>query len=449
MKSKSKKKSKRIESFAVINPRAAGIDVGDTEMVVAVSADVIEENVRTFGTFTCDLEQIVLFLRACQVEQVALESTGIYWVQLYAYLLKSGFAVILGNSRYIKNVSGRKNDENDAMWIQRLHSCGLISESFQPDSQTRALRDLMRHRRTLVQDQSRSLNRLIKALELMNIKVQTVISDIDGKTGRAIIEGILAGERDATVLASLADPRIKASREVLIKSLQGIWSDQQLFLLKQHYSIYQLLAQQIQQTDQQVEYSVQLLLASYNGGELPPVDYQQKRKRSWRKNAISFHATAYLNGLLATDLTQIPGISELTALEFVSEVGKDMSKWPTENHFTSWLNTVPNTKVSGGKIISSKMMKKKHRAGQSLRMAASTLYRSNSPLGEFFRRKQAQGGPSKAILATATKMAIAIYKMIQNKEPYQPNKMIDSQLKFKQTQIKKLETRLAKLKAAA
>lgn len=438
-----------MERFSLVNPHAAGIDVGDTEMVVAVSPDVCDQNVRTFGAFTCDYEQIVCWLLECKITHVALESTGVYWIQLYLLLQQAGFEVTLANAKHIKNVSGRKDDENDAMWIQRLHSCGLISGSFQPDLQTRGLRDLMRHRRSLVRDQSRCTNRIIKALELMNIKVQTVISDIDGKTGRAIVEAILSGERDANVLASLADKRVKASKETLIKSLQANWNTQHLFLLKQQYSTYNFISSQIREADLQIEKQVQTLTASLHDGELTPINLDHPRKRSTRKNAIPFHATAHLHALLGVDLTQIPGISEVSALEIVSEIGTDMGRWPTENHFTSWLGIVPNTKKSGGKIISNKIMKKKHRAGQALRIAASTMYHSKSPLGDFFRRKQAKGGPSKAILATATKIAISIYMMIKNKTPYQPLKMKEAQDKFKQNQIRKLETRLAQLKSAA
>lgn len=449
MESKCIKKSKRIKGFSVIDPHTAGIDVGDREMVVAVGSEICEENVRTFGTFTSDYVTIAWWLKVCKITKVAMESTGIYWVQLYLLLLEEGFEVTLANAKHIKNVSGRKDDENDAMWIQRLHSCGLINGSFQPDLQTRALRDLMRHRRSLVQDQSRSLNRVVKALEMMNIKIHTVISDIDGKTGKAIIEAILAGERDAKQLARLADKRIKASPEILIKSLEGIWNMQQLFLLQQHYDMYNFIGKQIQQTDQMIDQQLSRLIASYNQGELPTIDKTLQRKASTRKNALPFHATAYLYTLLKTDLTKIPGINELTSLEFISETGIDMSKWPSSKHFASWLNIVPNTKISGGKIISSKVPKKKHRAGQALRMAASTLYHSKSPLGDFFRRKQAKGGPSKAILATATKIAGSIYCMIQNKAPYKPEKMAESQDNFKQAQIRKLESRLAKLRAAA
>jgi transposase len=449
MQSKSTKKSKRMEHFALVNPHAAGIDVGDTEMVVAVSPDQCDQNVRTFGAFTCDYEQIVSWLRDCKISDVALESTGVYWMQLYLLLEQEGFKVTLANAKHIKNVSGRKDDENDAMWIQRLHSCGLISASFQPDLQIRRLRDLMRHRRSLIQDQSRCTNRIIKALELMNVKVQTVVSDINGKTGQAIVEAILNGERDAAMLASLADKRIKASQETLIKSLQGNWNPQHLFLLKQHYGTFHFIAEQIKELDLQIEKQVQTSTASAQEGELLPINMNHPRKRSNPKNSIRFHATAHLHALLGVDLTKIPGINEVSALEIISEIGTDMSRWPTENHFTSWLGIVPNTKKSGGKIISNKIMKKKHRAGQTLRIAANALHHNKSELGDFFRRKQAKGGPSKAILATATKIAISIYMMIKNKTPYQPERMKQAQDKFKLAQIRKLEYRLAQLKSAA
>lgn len=449
METKGTKKTKRVERFALVHPHAAGIDVGDTEMVVAVSAEVCEKNVRTFGTFTCDYVDIVSYLRECNVTHVALESTGVYWVQLFLFLLKEGFEVTLANAKHIKNVSGRKDDENDAMWIMRLHSCGLIKGSFQPDLQTRGLRDLMRHRRSMVHDQCRCTNRIIKALEMMNIKVQTVISDIDGKTGKAIIKAILAGERNASVLASLADKRIKASRETLIRSLEAHWNPQQLFLLEQQYKMYQFLSQQIKECDLQIEQQLNILIASYQEGELPSVNLKMRRKRSTRKNAIPFNATAYLDTLLETDLTKIPGVNEVTALEVISETGIDMSRWPDQNHFASWCAIVPNTKRSGGKIISSKVMKKKHHVGQALRMAASSLYNSNTPLGNYFRRKRAQGGPSKAILATATKMAIYMYMMIKNKTSFEPEKMSESNEKSRQTQIRRLENQLMKLKAAA
>jgi transposase len=449
---KSKKntnKSRRMENFPVTNPNSAGIDVGDTEMVVAISADRCEKNVRTFGAFTSDYYEICNFLKENSITHVAMESTGVYWIQLYLILQQMGFEVILANAKHIKNVSGRKHDELDAMWIQKLHSCGLINGGFQPDVETRGLRDLMRHRQSLIQSQSQSTNRIIKALELMNIKTHTVISDIDGKTGKAIINSILQGERNAEVLASLADRRIKADKLTLEKSLKANWNDHQLYILKQQYEIYEFLSRQIKECDEQLENQIQKLIASKQIGVVPEIDHTRKRKRSTRKNSVSFNVTAYLESLLGADLTAIPGISEISALQIISEIGCDMSKWPTERHFVSWLNLVPNTKQSGGKIISSKVMKKKHRAGQVFRMAGSTLYNSKSVLGDFYRKKQARRGPATAIIATATKIAIAVYMMIKNKSNYQPQQLEKSQQKAKQYLIDKLEKRLADLKKAA
>jgi transposase len=440
------KKTKRMERFVVINPDAAGVDIGDTEISVAVSPEKCEENVRTYGTFTCDLDQIVAFLKENSIGQVAMESTGVYWIQLYLLLEREGFKVTLANARYIKNVSGRKDDENDAMWIQRLHSCGLINGSFQPDWPTRQLRDLVRQRKRIVADQSKCVNRMIKALELMNIKVQTVISDIDGKTGKAIVKAILAGERDAAKLADLADWRIKASRETLIKSLQGNWDTLQLFILKQQNELYDFLTGQIREIDLQVEEQLKVVIASRNQGEIPNIDLNQKRKRTTRKNTIPFNATAYLTALLGVDVTQITGINELTALAFTAEVGADMSKWASAKNFRSWLNIVPTTEKTGGKIQSERVRKRFHPAGQALRVAAVGVRNSNMPLGHIYRRQLARGGPSKAILSVADKMATSFYHMVKYKASYQPKTLLDNEKARNIEQIKRLEKRLQKLK---
>ena len=212
---KIKKNSKRIETFSIVHPNAAGIDVADTSMVVAVSPEIVEENVKTFGCFTCDLHDIAHWLQEFEIETVAMESTGVYWVQLFLLLQEYGFEVFLVNAKHVKNVSGRKKDDSDAAWIQKLHSCGLLSNSFQPDEQTRALRNLVRHRKTLIRDAARYLNRIQKVMELMNIKLHTVISDMAGKSGQDILRAILAGERDAERLASLCDKRIKATLSLI------------------------------------------------------------------------------------------------------------------------------------------------------------------------------------------------------------------------------------------
>jgi hypothetical protein len=278
----------------------------------------------------------------------------------------------------------------------------------------------MRHRKKLLGDRNRCVNRLIKALVLMNIKVQNVISDIDGKTGKAIINAIANGETDPGKLADLADTRIKATKEELIKSLEGDWNEHQLFILKQQNTLYKYLSDMIQATDLQVEYQLKRILAWQNGGQVIEVDIQQKRKRTTAKNHLPFNATAYLQTLLLTDLTTITGISELSALTFISEVGMNMDKWPSVKNFRSWLNIAPTTEVTGGKIQSEKIKKRFHHAGQVLRIAAITVRNTNTPLGHIFRKNIARGGPSKAILATADKMATAIYHMIKNRQPFDP-----------------------------
>ena len=370
--SKVSKKRKRIETFALINPHAAGIDISDKEHVVAVAPDCCQENVRTFNSFTVDLVQIVEWLKACQVVTVAMESTCVYWVHLFVLLQEQGFEVILVNAKHVKNVTGRKDDDLDAAWIQKLHSCGLLQASFQPPPSLRALRSTVRHRKSFIRDGARYLNRVQKALELMNIKLHTVISDIAGKTGQSIIQAIIWGERSPEKLAEFTNPRIKAPKQEIIKSLQGCWREEHLFELRQWYQMYQLIREKIKASDQFIEQQLQQWIAEKNDGVWEPIDTKTKRKRSG-KNATEFNLTAYLNELLGVTVTEITGISELSVLEIVAEAGTDLSKWKNHKHFASWLGLAPNTKKSAGKVISSKIRKKKHFAGQAFKMAASIL----------------------------------------------------------------------------
>jgi transposase len=444
MYSKSTKKSKRISSFAIINPDAAGIDIGDTEISIAIGPEKCDQNVRTFHTFTRDLVEAVKFLQEHSIKTVAMECTGVYWVQLYMLLEKNGINAVVANARFVKNVSGRKDDENDAMWIQRLHSCGLVSNCFQPDWLTREMRELMRYRKKLVQGQAQCTNRIIKCLELMNIKVHTVLSDIDGMSGRAIVEAIIHGERDPKNLALLASKRVKASSEELEKSLEGNWNHVQLFILAQQYEIYKNLSQAIGQVDLQVEKQLEAMILSKNGHI--DLDETIKRKRSTRKNQIPFNATAYLKGLTGVDITAIPGISELTALTIIAESGTDVTRWPTANHYKSWLNVVPTTEVTGGKIRSERMKKRFSHAGQSYRMAANAVRTSKSSLGQFFFRKQTRGGPAKAVLAVADKLATIVYHMIGRQQEYNPHLLAVNGERSRAKEIARLEKRLETLK---
>ena len=437
---------KRISQLVVINPTAAGIDVSDKEMMVAYPINSEQLEVRAFECFTRDLHSIAKTLRAHGITSVAMESTGVYWVSLFLLLQEYGFEVYLVNAKHVKNVTGRKDDESDAEWIQKLHSCGLLSASFQPDNITRTLRSMVRHRKNLVQTSSTYLNRMQKALELMNIKLHTVISDIDGKTGTLIIESILAGERNPEVLADMRDKRVKASREEIIKSLEGYWTNEHLFELRQCYQLYCTHRQMIDDCDKEIEKQLEVQIASRNEGAIPNIP-KVKRKPSG-KNRVSFNLTSYLKEISGVDVTEIAGINEVSALGILSEVGTDVSKWKTENHFTSWLGLAPNTKISGGKVISSKIKKKKHHAGQAFRIAANSLYNSKSPLGDHYRRIRAKAGAAKATVATARKLAIIYYKMIANKEAYNPKAIQEYQQKYKEKKINQLKKKIALLEAA-
>jgi len=283
---------KRISQLTVINPTAAGIDVSDKEMMVAYPIGSGQLEVRSFGCFTSDLHTIAKTLRKFLITSVAMESTGVYWVSLFLLLQEYGFEVYLVNAKHVKNVTGRKDDESDAEWIQKLHSCGLLKASFQPDSMTRTLRGMVRHRKSMVSTSSTYLNRMQKALELMNIKLHTVISDIDGKTGLLIIEAILAGERNPEVLADLRDKRIKASKEEIIESLEGHWDTGHLFELGQCYQLYRAHREMINECDKEIEKQLIEQIASKNEGVIPDIP-KAKRKVSG-KHKVPFNLTSYL-----------------------------------------------------------------------------------------------------------------------------------------------------------
>lgn len=437
---------KKITKLTVINPHAAAIDVSVSEMVVAYPAANGHLEIRTFGTFTRNLEEIAACLNEHRVTSVAMESTGVYWTTLFHLLQDHGFEVFLVNARHVKNVTGRKDDESDAEWLQKLHSCGLLSASFQPDNLTHSLRDLVRQRKNLVNSSASNLNRIQKELELMNIKLHTLISDIDSKTGMNIIQAILDGERNLEVLADLRDPRIKASREEIIWSLEGYWSPEHLFILRQEYKTFLHIKEQIRECDREIEQILLETIASKNGGVIP--DFEPRKRKVSKKNRVDYDLTARLNQILGVNLTGVDGLSELTVLTVHSEVGTDLSKWKTARHFKSWLGLAPNNKISGGKLISSKIPKKKHYAGQAFRQAASGLHKNKGPMGEYFRRIRSRAGTPAAIVATAGKLATIYYTMVRFQQEFNPQVWNNYQDKIKQKKINILRKRLAQLEAA-
>jgi transposase len=433
----------------VFNPYAAGIDIGDTLHCVAINDGNGSHEVKTTSAFTCDLHEIVDYCKTNGVTTAALESTGVYWLALYLLLEEAGIEPYLVNAKHAKNVTGRKKDDTDSIWLQKLHTCGLLQKSFQPDNEIRMLRDYTRQRKNLILLGADSVRRMQKALELMNIKIHTVISDILGKTGMKMVKAIIAGERDPQILCTLCDPRIKASHEEIIKSLQGIWKEEYLFMLEQAVENYEFLQKQIKRCEEKIQQQLLKQVAIINEGDITCLEGTLKKKLKAKKNQFDFAISPYLIAIAGVDLCKIPGISDVTALEFISEVGVDMSKWESAKHFAAWLNLTPNTKISGGKIISSKMMKKNNKAGQYLRQAASCLSTNRTPIGDYYRRMQARLGGRGAALTTAHKLARIIYTMLLKQTEYNQGLLIENQEKLKEEKIKKLEKQLARLKQAA
>ncbi len=431
----------------IFHQHCAGIDVGDTLHCVAISDGIDGHEVKTTSGFTSDLEGIVAYLLDHKITTAAMESTGIYWLPLYFLLEQAGIDVYLVNAKHVKNVTGRKKDDTDAIWIQKLHSCGLLQKSFQPTNQMRTLRDYTRQRRNLVTINADSVRRMQKALELMNIKLHTVISDILGKTGTLIVNEILKGERNAEVLSELCDGRIKASRADIIKSLNGIWKEEYLFMLQQAVDHYQFHLQQIKNCDEKIKNQLLKQVAIINDGDVSKI--QDPIVKAVKKNELNFNAIQYLVALTAVDLSQIEGLKEASILEFIAEIGIDMTKWKSVKHFAAWLNIAPNSKISGGKILSSKRMNKKNRAGLILKQAAFSISNSKSPLGDYYRKMRAKLGGKAAVVATAHKMARIIYKMLSEKIEYNPTIIQGTQQKYNEQKIKRLESQIEKLKKQA
>jgi transposase len=434
----------------VLNHHAAGIDIGDTIHYVAVNGENGGYEVKSTQAYTCDLKEIVEYLKSHGITTAAMESTGVYWVPLYLLLEEAGIDVYLVNARHVKNVTGRKKDDTDAIWIQKLHTCGLLQKSFQPEEKIRLLRNYTRQRKKLIEIGSQSVRRMQKALELMNIKIHTVISDILGKTGMRIVKAILEGERDPEVLAELCDRRIKASKAEIMKSLDGVWSEEQLFFLGQSLDAYEFNQKQIKSCEEKIQKHLLNQVAKLREGDITDiVKGPEYMTRKGKKNQVDFNMEDYLEVIAGVDLTKLDGIGPVTALEFISEVGLDMTKWKDGNYFAAWLNLTPNTKITGGKIISSRMMKKKNRGGLILRQAASGLLGNKSPIGDFYRRARARIGGKGAVIATAHKLAKILFMMILTKTEYRPEILIQSQAKDKAQKIRRLEKQLERLKNTA
>src|SRR3989339_2849 len=412
---KKHKNSSKTISMPVVNPHAAGIDCGSKSHFVCVSQD----NVKEFKSHTMGLNEIKNHLKVHGVKTVAIESTGFYWQQLFIILQSNGFEVFLVNARHIKNVKGHKTDIIDSKWLQLLHSIGLLDNSFQPDFFTKELRQYVRHRRSLIETSSRYINKMNKSLVLMNIQLKTVLSDLSGNSGLNVIKAIVEGERSPEELEKLVGKRIKATRDEILRALEGDWRNEHLFELAQNYAAYLFTHNQIEQTDKQIEQLLPLW-ENKNGKEQLRNDYTKNKHRSPQKNdpKVDIRPFAYQMGD-GVDLSQIEGVSTNTIFTLMSETGfKLTEKFKTAKHFSSWLGFAPNRKITGGKTISSHTATVQNPLSYALRQAANAAGNGKGRLGDFFRKIAFKNGRTAAIIATARKIAVIIFKMLENKDAY-------------------------------
>jgi transposase len=412
-----KRKEENKGKAAVLEPDAAGIDIGAEEIYVAVPPDRDEECVRKFSSFTCDLVALAEWLERCHVRTVAMESTGVFWIPLFQLLESRGLEVYLVNAHHIKNVPGRKSDVSDCQWIQFLHSVGLLKASFRPPEDVCAVRTLWRHRGSLLQMAAEHIMHIQKSLSQMNLQVHHVLSDITGVSGQAILDAILGGERDPVVLAQLCDRRVKSPREKVAQALQGDYRPEHLFTLKQSLEGYRYYQKLIAELDRETARMMQALpSATDRPAAIPartkPTAYQRQA------NEPVFELRSELYRIAGVDLTDIPGISAITAQVILTEIGPDLQRFRNASAFASWLGLCPEKRVSGGKVLSCKTRKVKNRAAIALRMGANSLCRAKGYFGEFFRRMRAKLGTAQAVTATAHKIARVLYHVLLTKQPY-------------------------------
>jgi transposase len=429
----------------VVHPDAAGIDIGNSEHYVAIAPDKSDEPVRTFACFTHSLRELAQFLKAHGIRSVAMQSTGVYWIPLYDVLEEEGFEVFLINARDTKNLPGRKSDVQESQWLLKLHTYGLLRNSFRPTSEIRVLRTFWRQRGEHVQTAGACVQRMQKSLTQMNLQLANVISDIMGVTGQKILRAILAGERDAEKLAGMRHAGIQASREEIVASLTGNWRAELLFALKQEMDRYDFCQWQIAECDAEIEGHLGTLPAKPQKTDSPDQPAPTQKKKRASGNSPSFALDKELVRITGVDFTRIEGINVMTAQTILSEVGLDMSKWKSEAHFASWLGLCPNNSVTGGKVLRRGTRKVVNRAATAFRIAASTLRRSDSYLGAQFRRFRTRLGAPRAITAMAHKMSRLFYRMLRYGQEYVDRGQQFYQDKYRQQQIALLNKQAAQL----
>jgi transposase len=431
-------------SLEVIHPDAAGIDIGNESHYVAVPPTRDSQPVRRFGCTTAELKEMAVWLKQCVIRTVAMQSTGVYWIAVYDILEEAGLEVYLVNARDTKNLPGRKSDVQESQWLMKLHTYGLLRNSFRPSQEIRTMRTYWRQRNDLVQSAGRHIQRIQKAMTQMNIQLANVLSDVSGMTGQAIIKAILGGQRDPHKLAEFRDPRVKTSEAEIARSLEGNWQEDLLFLLQQEQDGYEFCQKQMAECDQRLEQYLQQREDRSAGATLP----EEKRKERLKKkkgNKPRFDLRTGLFRMTGTDLNRIDGLDVMTAITILSEAGRDMSKWETEDHFVSWLRLCPDNRISGDKIIGKGRLPTNNRVSIALKMAASSLRLSKTYLGAQFRRLRSRLDTPVAIKAMAAKLARLVYRMLRYGMKYVDRGAEFYEAQHRQLQIKHLKSKAAKL----
>lgn len=449
-----RKKSKRTKGIEQAHPfdgmsrihlNAAGVDIGAEEIVVCVAGDENTQLVRGFGNYTIELNAIADWLTGHKIETVAMESTGVYWIPLFELLEQRGFECLLISSRSLRRVPGRKSDITDAQWIQTLHNYGMLESSFRPEADLIALRTLLRHRRNLVEHRSPHVLHMQKALLEMNVQLTQAVSDVTGVTGQKIIRAILSGVRDPQELAALREPGCKKSEAEIGQALTGTWREEHLFVLKQAIHLYDFYSEQILECDEEIERKYGETRPDWDGGELAPLPAKKRNSHSKNRYHESEKIRGHLKRISGVDISLVDGMGVSLAQTVIMECGTDMSKFPSENHYCSWLGVAPKHEITGNKVLKNTILKTKNLAGQAFRMAAQSVKQADCPFGVMYRRLRTRLGPAQATVATAHAIARVVYRMLKFKVEYDPLSVNEYQRQYEEQQIKYIKKRAAKL----
>jgi transposase len=450
VRTKGVEEARPFDGLSKVNLGAAGVDIGASEIIACVSGGDEIQLVKGFGNYTADLKSIAKWFHEHKVKTVSMESTGVYWIPLFEELERQGFECLLVSSRSLRKVAGQKTDVEDAQWLQTLHSYGLLKGSFRPEGDLVALRTLLRHRAQLLEHRAPHILHIQKALLQMNIQLTQAVSDVMGLTGQKIIRAIVAGERNPATLAAYREAGCKHSVAEIEQALVGTWREEHLYVLKQSVEFYDFYTKQIAACDDEIESRYSATRPDWEAGEVAA--WKSKKNNSHSKNApqnqeeIRKHLPAggCAKRISGVDISVVYGFGVSLAQTVIMEAGTDMSKFPSDKHFCSWLGLAPKHDVTGGKVLSNRTIKTKNRAGQAFRMAAQSVKQANNPFGAQYRRLRSRLGPAQATVATAHAIARAVYKMLKYKVEFDPLSVNEYQKKYEEQQVKYMKKRAAK-----